>query len=114
MQTAGLCWATCKWLQILTHSSPSRPAPSLRRPLCVQIVEILDLMKPESYAKFDDVYVVNELMNTDLHQIIYSSQPLTDEHGQSTDQAVTVWATLMAALHSRRAHMIISPPRSLL
>lgn len=49
---------------------------------CTQIVEILDLMKPESYAKFDDVYVVNELMNTDLHQIIYSSQPLTDEHGQ--------------------------------
>jgi hypothetical protein len=56
--------------------------PSLHRPLCVQIVEILDLMKPESYAKFDDVYVVNELMNTDLHQIIYSSQPLTDEHGE--------------------------------
>jgi len=28
------------------------------------------------------VYIVNELMSTDLHQIIYSSQPLTDEHVQ--------------------------------
>ena len=85
----------------------------------LQIVEILDLMKPESFAKFEDIYIVvseqcanedgpnssmletsrimidvachclcvslcvqNELMNTDLHQIIYSSQPLTDEHVQ--------------------------------
>jgi len=85
----------------------------------VQIVEILDLMKPESYAKFDDVYVVNELMNTDLHQIIYSSQPLTDEHGQSTDQAVAMWATgggrrSARHCHSHRAHMIISPSHSLL
>ena len=46
------------------------------------IVEILDIMQPESFAKFDDVYIVNELMSTDLHQIIYSSQPLTDEHVQ--------------------------------
>jgi tRNA A-37 threonylcarbamoyl transferase component Bud32 len=46
------------------------------------IVEIIDIMKPESFNKFDDVYIVNELMNTDLHQIIYSSQPLTDEHVQ--------------------------------
>lgn len=46
------------------------------------IVSILDLMKPESYEQFDDVYIVNELMNTDLHQIITSSQPLTDEHVQ--------------------------------
>jgi serine/threonine protein kinase len=47
-----------------------------------QIVEILDIMAPESFASYEDVYIVNELMNTDLHQIITSTQPLTDEHVQ--------------------------------
>lgn len=46
------------------------------------IIEILDIMKPESYDKFEDVYIVSELMDTDLHQIITSNQPLTDEHVQ--------------------------------
>lgn len=32
--------------------------------------------------RFDDVYVLYELMDTDLHQIIRSKQPLTDEHAQ--------------------------------
>lgn len=84
MQTVELCWATCYGGKLLLtpHCAVLLPSELLRCPLCVQIVEILDLMKPESYAKFDDVYVVNELMNTDLHQIIYSSQPLTDEHGE--------------------------------
>ena len=27
-----------------------------------------------------DVYIVSELMDTDLHYIIHSKQPLTDEH----------------------------------
>ena len=31
---------------------------------------------------FDDVYIVSELMETDLHRIIYSKQPLTNEHVQ--------------------------------
>lgn len=30
----------------------------------------------------NDVYIVYELMDTDLHQIIRSSQALTDEHFQ--------------------------------
>ena len=32
--------------------------------------------------RFDDVYIVSELMDTDLHQIISSPQPLTDDHCQ--------------------------------
>jgi serine/threonine protein kinase len=39
-------------------------------------------MKPESYESFEDVYIVSELMSTDLHQIISSQQALTDEHAQ--------------------------------
>lgn len=41
-----------------------------------------DILKPPSKDKFNDVYLVYELMDTDLHQIIRSSQPLTNEHFQ--------------------------------
>uniref|UniRef100_A0A7S3R9T4 Mitogen-activated protein kinase n=1 Tax=Dunaliella tertiolecta TaxID=3047 RepID=A0A7S3R9T4_DUNTE len=46
------------------------------------IIGIMDIMKPVSRDKFNDVYMVYELMDTDLHQIIRSSQPLTNEHFQ--------------------------------
>eukprot|EP00727_Mastigamoeba_balamuthi_P008893 m51a1_g4626 putative cmgc mapk protein kinase (399) ;mRNA; r:315209-316954 len=46
------------------------------------IVQIVDIMRPRSYADFDDVYIVSELMDTDLNQIIRSDQPLSDEHVQ--------------------------------
>lgn len=46
------------------------------------IIAVKDIMKPVSRDKFNDVYVVYELMDTDLHQIIRSSQPLTNEHFQ--------------------------------
>ena len=39
-------------------------------------------MPPSSRTDFKDVYLVYELMDTDLHQIIRSSQPLTDDHSQ--------------------------------
>ena len=39
-------------------------------------------MTPPAKDKFNDVYLVYELMDTDLHQIIRSSQPLTNEHFQ--------------------------------
>lgn len=45
------------------------------------IIAIKDIMK-SSRDKFNDVYLVYELMDTDLHQIIRSSQPLTNEHFQ--------------------------------
>ena len=32
--------------------------------------------------KYNDVYIIYELMDTDLHQIIRSSQTLTNEHFQ--------------------------------
>jgi serine/threonine protein kinase len=46
------------------------------------VIALLDIMKPNSYEEFDDVYIITELMNTDLHQIITSSQQLTDDHTQ--------------------------------
>ena len=48
------------------------------------IVKLVDIMKPSGSSKetFKDVYLVYELMDTDLHQIIRSKQPLSDEHFQ--------------------------------
>ncbi|KAJ7296116.1 hypothetical protein O6H91_13G010200 [Diphasiastrum complanatum] len=46
------------------------------------IIAIKDIMKPVEKHGFNDVYLVYELMDTDLHQIIRSSQTLTDDHFQ--------------------------------
>jgi mitogen-activated protein kinase 1/3/mitogen-activated protein kinase 6 len=48
------------------------------------VVPITDCMLPskEEEYNFNDVYVMYELMDTDLHQIIRSDQPLTDDHCQ--------------------------------
>jgi mitogen-activated protein kinase 1/3 len=46
------------------------------------IVGLLDVDKPESQTGFDDIYFATELMETDLHKVIYSKQNLTDEHVQ--------------------------------
>ena len=37
---------------------------------------------PKSREGFTEIYVVSELMETDLAQIIKSNQPLTDDHVQ--------------------------------
>ena len=43
---------------------------------------IKDILLPVSPDRFDDVYIVCDLMGNDLHQIISSPQPLTDDHCQ--------------------------------
>ena len=44
------------------------------------IIALVDIQPPASRSEFSDVYEITELMDTDLHQIIRSNQPLTDEH----------------------------------
>jgi len=46
------------------------------------IIGILDILKPPSVPEYEDIYIVSDLMETDLHRIIYSRQPLTDDHVQ--------------------------------
>ena len=46
------------------------------------VIEIIDCVKPEGRNEFEDVYLMYDLMDTDLYQIIRSSQSLTDEHCQ--------------------------------
>ncbi|KAJ1607632.1 putative MAPK [Cryptosporidium canis] len=45
------------------------------------ILGIIDLLPPES-PNFEDIYIVTQLMETDLHRVIYSKQTLTNEHIQ--------------------------------
>mmetsp|Transcript_6409 Transcript_6409/g.15483 ORF Transcript_6409/g.15483 Transcript_6409/m.15483 type:complete len:401 (-) Transcript_6409:178-1380(-) len=46
------------------------------------ILKISDIVKPSSYEKFNDVYIVSELMDTDLQKIISSNQKLSEGHVQ--------------------------------
>lgn len=47
------------------------------------VIRILDLCPPPStLTDFDDIYIVQDLMETDLHRIIYSRQQLSLEHVQ--------------------------------
>jgi serine/threonine protein kinase len=56
-----------------------------------KIISLFDLQKPKSYKEFKDVYIITDLMDSDLSSIINSGfflklkktgQPLTDEHIQ--------------------------------
>lgn len=46
----------------------------LRRLDHMNIIKIVDILPPPSLTDFNDVYIVSELMDTDLHRVIYSSQ----------------------------------------
>lgn len=46
------------------------------------VIGITTLLLPKSREDFEDIYVVSELMETDLASIIKSPQPLTDDHCQ--------------------------------
>ncbi|CCD23325.1 mitogen-activated serine/threonine-protein kinase FUS3 NDAI_0B02900 [Naumovozyma dairenensis CBS 421] len=45
------------------------------------IISIFDIQRPESFENFNEVYIIQELMQTDLHRVI-STQNLTDDHIQ--------------------------------
>jgi len=46
------------------------------------VIGLLDMVDPPSLADFEDIYIVLEFMETDLHKIIYSKNVLTDDHIQ--------------------------------
>lgn len=48
----------------------------------IQVIAIKDVIPPPLRREFSDVYIVTELMDTDLHQIIRSNQTLSEEHCQ--------------------------------
>ena len=46
------------------------------------IIAVKNVLTPRDANNFGDMYVVYELMDTDLQHIIHSKQPLSDEHCQ--------------------------------
>lgn len=64
------------------------------------IVSLKDMLLPPS-RNYEDVYIVTELMDTDLHQIISSPQPLTDDHCQ-----YFVYQILRGLKHMHSAHVL--------
>lgn len=45
------------------------------------IISIFDIQRPDSFENFNEVYIIQEMMQTDLHRVI-STQQLTDDHIQ--------------------------------
>lgn len=41
---------------------------------------MVDLQVPESKRGYEDYYIITELMETDLHRVIYSRQDLSEDH----------------------------------
>jgi len=60
----------------------AREVRLLRRFDHPNVIGLLDLGAPPSLARFEDVYLVTPLMDTDLHRVIYSRQALTPDHVQ--------------------------------
>lgn len=46
------------------------------------ILSIKSVLQPDSLEKLNELYVVTELMETDLAQIVKSNQPLSEQHIQ--------------------------------
>ncbi|KPM12025.1 serine/threonine-protein kinase NLK-like protein [Sarcoptes scabiei] len=44
------------------------------------VLSALDILQPPVLNYFQEIYVITELMESDLHKIIVSSQPLTPDH----------------------------------
>jgi len=79
--------------------------------VCENIISILDIVKPTSLESFKEVYLIQELMETDMHRVI-RTQDLSDDHAQ-----YFVYQTLRAlkALHSADViHRDLKPSNLLL
>jgi mitogen-activated protein kinase 1/3 len=75
------------------------------------IISILDIIKPPSIEAFKEVYLIQELMETDMHRVI-RTQDLSDDHAQ-----YFIYQTLRAlkALHSADViHRDLKPSNLLL
>jgi mitogen-activated protein kinase 1/3 len=65
------------------------------------IVSLYDIPKPPSRTGFNDIYIISDLMETDLHRVIYSRQDLTDDHIQ-----YFIYQILRGVLYMHSANII--------
>lgn len=65
------------------------------------IIKLFDIIRPDHPKTFNDIYIITELMETDLHRVIYSKQPLSEEHIQ-----YFIYQILKATQHMHSANVI--------
>ena len=65
------------------------------------IIKLYEILLPDNPKAFNDIYIVTELMETDLHRVIYSKQKLTDDHIQ-----FFIYQILKATLYMHSANVI--------
>jgi len=65
------------------------------------VVGLRDLINPPEGYPFDDIYMVMDFMETDLHKIIYSKNVLSDEHIQ-----YFIYQVLKGLKYIHSAHVI--------
>ncbi|KAJ3566490.1 hypothetical protein NP233_g6979 [Leucocoprinus birnbaumii] len=97
------CLRTLRELKLLKFLSESGVSEN--------IISILDIIKPPSLEAFKEVYLIQELMETDMHRVI-RTQDLSDDHAQ-----YFIYQTLRAlkALHSADViHRDLKPSNLLL
>ncbi|KZV99683.1 Pkinase-domain-containing protein [Exidia glandulosa HHB12029] len=93
------CLRTLREIKLLRHFSHEN------------IISILDILRPPNFDDFREVYLVQELMETDMHRVI-RTQELSDDHCQ-----YFIYQTLRAikALHSANVlHRDLKPSNLLL
>ena len=94
-----LCLRTLRELKLLKHFNHEN------------IISILAIQRPVLYEAFNEIYLIQELMETDLHRVI-RTQRLTDDHIQ-----YFIYQTLRAlkAMHSANVlHRDLKPSNLLL
>lgn len=57
-------------IKVQAHFTPAHP----------NILPLLEVIKPRDAAGFTHIYLVSELMETDLHRVVHSRQDLTSDH----------------------------------
>lgn len=72
--------ATLVFEQVTEAKRTLREIKLLRGLQHENIIALRELLRPENTDSFEDLYLITELLDTDLHQIINSPQPLSEEH----------------------------------
>ena len=78
-------------IKVQAHFSPPHP----------NILPLLEVIKPRDALAFTHIYLVSELMETDLHRVVHSRQDLTSDH-----ISYFVYQTLCALKHIHSAGIL--------